>query len=188
MGNPRPSHGGLVCRPGERRAAQARGVRSRAAGEGGRTGGCMGFWSAWAWFVLISTRCGLRFASMGVIRPDVCARLILRWPTPRRLRWKASSRGFRSACEDVVGQKKKSQFAPQRAHLTSSFDKSSCTRLYEHFPIARSPENFFDTRMGAQFRRSANKARIVKPSGQFGTRPVLKRAATFSAYASSSPA
>ena len=52
--------------------------------------------------------------------------------------------------------------------------------------MARSPENFFDTRIGAQFNKSASNARMVVPSGQFGTLPVLNNSATFSAYASSS--
>ena len=47
--------------------------------------------------------------------------------------------------------------------------------------MARSPENFLETLMGAQFSKSANNARIVVPSGQFGTRPVLNNSATFSA-------
>jgi len=79
---------------------------------------------------------------------------------PRTLSWKACSRGRTSA---------------------SSLLRSSLTRLYEHLPMARSPENFLDTRIGAQLSRSASSARIVVPSGQLGTRPVLKSSATFSA-------
>ena len=47
--------------------------------------------------------------------------------------------------------------------------------------MARSPENFFETLIGAQFNKSASSARIVVPSGQFGTLPVLNNSATFSA-------